>query len=65
MKVNINLDDSLVKKVDERAKAMYVSRSAYICMALAEKMKQDDLVATLPKILASMESMKFDGTEKE
>lgn len=39
MKVNINLDDSLVKKVDERAKSMYVSRSAYICMALSEKMK--------------------------
>lgn len=64
MKINVNLDESLVKKIDERAKAMYISRSAYISTALSEKLRQDELVANLPKMFDTFEKIK-DSLESQ
>lgn len=58
MRINVTLDESLVKSIDERAKAMYISRSAYISTALAEKMRQDDLMANLPKMFETFKEIK-------
>ena len=33
MRINITMDEELVKKIDEVASKMYVSRSAYIAFA--------------------------------
>lgn len=52
MRLNITLSDDLVKQIDERAKSMFVSRSAYIAMALTQKMQADDAMANLP-VMAS------------
>ena len=57
MKVGISLKESVVEKIDKKAEEMGVSRSAYISMAIAEKMKQDDVVESLPEMLASMRKM--------
>ena len=58
MRINDTLDESLVKSIDERAQAMYISRSAYISTALAEKMRQDDLMANLPKMFETFKEIK-------
>ena len=50
MRVNVNLSEELVKKIDERAKAMYISRSSYIAMALATKMQTEDMMSVLPEL---------------
>lgn len=50
MRVNVNLSEELVKKIDERAKAMYISRSSYIAMALATKMQAEDMMSVLPEL---------------
>ena len=58
MRVNINMSEELVSKVDEIAKKMYVSRSAYIAMAVAAKMQQDNVIENIPDILNAMREMK-------
>lgn len=51
MRVNINMDEELVKKVDEVAKKMYVSRSSYIAFAVSQKIQSDETLANMPKII--------------
>lgn len=51
MRVNINMDEELVKKVDEVAKKMYVSRSSYIAFAVSQKIQSDETLANMPKLL--------------
>ena len=51
MRVNINMDEELVKKVDEVAKKMYVSRSSYIAFAVSQKIQLDETVTNMPKII--------------
>lgn len=41
-KINISIDDELLAKVDEMAKAYYTNRSAYISMTIAQVIKQQE-----------------------
>lgn len=50
MRININLSEELIKKIDERAKALYISRSSYIATALASKMQAEDMMSVLPEL---------------
>lgn len=47
MNVNVNLQPELVKRVDERAKAMFLSRSAYISLALAHQLQSEEIADKL------------------
>lgn len=51
------MPDDLVKKVDERAKQMFVSRSAYISMAMSQKVQSDDLLDVLPEMRAKLNQL--------
>ena len=55
MRVTVNLSEDLLKVVDERAKAMFVSRSAYISTALAQKMQADDAMKMLPEMAKTLQ----------
>lgn len=57
MRININVPDDLVKKVDEKAKQMFVSRSAYISMAMSQKVQSDDLLDVLPEMRAKLNQL--------
>lgn len=57
MRININMPDDLVKKVDERAKQMFVSRSAYISMAMSQKVQSDDLLDVLPEMRSKLNQL--------
>lgn len=37
MRVNINLDEELLPKIDEEAKRLHLSRSAYICVCCSSE----------------------------
>lgn len=50
VRLSITMSDDLVKKIDERAKSMYISRSAYIATALTQKMQADDALLMLPEL---------------
>ena len=58
MRVNINMDEELVKKVDEVAKKMYVSRSSYIAFAVSQKIQTDETLANMPKLLDTYQELK-------
>lgn len=64
MRVNINMDEELVKKVDEVAKKMYVSRSSYIAFAVSQKIQADETLANMPKLLDTyQEALQLEKTK--
>lgn len=48
MQITITVSRQLMKKVDESAKALYLSRSAYITAALAQKLQSEEILRALP-----------------
>ena len=44
MKVTVNIPNELLKEIDERAKSMYLSRSAYVTMTLSQRLQQDKVL---------------------
>lgn len=59
MRINITLNDELLKEVDTMATKLNVSRSAYIAFALSQKLQSDKLIETMPQMmLALAESQK-------
>ena len=52
MRVNINISDDLLKQIDEKAKSLFVSRSAYITLALVQKLQSDSVIDTMPSLVA-------------
>lgn len=55
MRINVNISEELCHQVDERAKAMFISRSAYISTALSQKMQADDAMRMLPEMAKTMQ----------
>lgn len=55
MRINITISEELVRQVDERAKQMFISRSAYISTALSQKMQADDAMRMLPEMAKTMQ----------
>jgi metal-responsive CopG/Arc/MetJ family transcriptional regulator len=41
-KVQISIDDELLKRIDEMAKTLYTNRSAYISMTMAQTIKAQE-----------------------
>lgn len=54
MRVSIHLSDELVKQIDERAKALFISRSAYIATALSMKLQSEKLSDNIPDFIKTM-----------
>ena len=54
MRLGINLPDELVEQIDERAKALYISRSAYIATALSQKLQSDKMMDNMPELIQTM-----------
>lgn len=65
MRININIPDELLAQIDSKAKSLFVNRTAWIIMALSEKLKQDDALISLPSVLEAMRSMTSDKNEDE
>lgn len=56
MRININMDEELVKKIDEIASKMYVSRSAYIAFAVSQKIQSDKMLDNMPEFVQTLKS---------
>lgn len=54
MRLGINLPDELVAQIDERAKSLYISRSAYIATALSQKLQSDKMLDNMPELMQTM-----------
>lgn len=55
MRVNINMDEELLKAVDEQATKIHVSRSAYIAFACTQKIQNDKMFESIPDLLRAMQ----------
>lgn len=56
MRININISEELLAQIDEKAKALFISRSAYIATALSQKLQNDKLMDSMPEMLQTMKS---------
>lgn len=56
MRINITMNEELVKKIDEVASKMYVSRSAFIAFAVSQKIQADKTVDNLPQLAQTMKA---------
>ena len=54
MRLGINLPDELVAQIDERAKFLYISRSAYIATALSQKLQSDKMLDNMPELMQTL-----------
>lgn len=57
MKLGISLKDEIVGKIDQRTESLGISRSAFIAMAVTEKIRQDEMVDSIPEMLAMARKM--------
>lgn len=64
-KLNINFPEDLLKKVDERAQQLYITRTAYIIMAVTQKLQSDDVVDALPEFKKAIEDLSKTLKDKE
>ena len=62
MRVSVNIPAELLAKIDEKSKALYLSRSAYITTALVQKMKEDELISTLSDLKHEMKKLQDGST---
>lgn len=65
MRINITLNEELVKKIDEVASNLFVTRSAYIAFAVSQKLQADEAIANMPKMLNAMnEAIMLEKSKK-
>ena len=71
MRINITMNDKLVKEIDKAAKEMYVSRSAFLALAAAKMIKEDKMVEIMPELIDAVrmivehDKSNNDGSEGE
>lgn len=54
-KATITIAPDLLEKIDEAAKKLYLTRSAYISVAVAQKLQADNAMAMMPQFQASID----------
>lgn len=64
MRVNMNIPDELVALIDAKAKSLYVNRTSWIVMALAQKLRDDGLLEKIPDMVDIMKAFKADEMQE-
>ena len=59
MQVSLSMTKELLKQVDEAASMLNINRSAYIAIAVQEKIKNDNVARNLPKITELLQEAMF------
>lgn len=57
VRVQVIMPDDLVASIDAAAKALNVSRSAFICMSVSIKIQQDKAVTMMPDMIKMMKEL--------
>lgn len=63
MRINISIKDSLIPKIDEKAKELNISRSAYIAVCVTRQMQLDEMATQLPNMIDLMNYYKTVGVD--
>lgn len=62
MRLNLNIADELVEKIDERCNQLYINRSAYINMATARQIEMDTIMLNMPEMISVLNSLAGAGS---
>ena len=54
MRLNMNVPDDLLAKIDDRARTLGVNRSAYMCMCIARQIETEEMAISLPQMIEAM-----------
>lgn len=65
MKINISLDDELVKRIEQYADANYMSRSGFISLACTQYLASADIVTAIKNISLAMSKIADTGEVDE
>lgn len=65
MKINISLDDELVKRIEAYADANYMSRSGFISLACTQYLASADVVTAINKLSLAMQKIASTGEINE
>lgn len=57
MRVNININEDLLRKVDEAADKLSISRSAYISAAVSQKLSQEQALESIPQLMDAVNAL--------
>ena len=57
MRINININEDLLRKVDEAADNLSISRSAYISAAVSQKLSQEQALESIPQLMEAVHSL--------
>ena len=57
MRVNLQMPDDLVARIDAKAKELYISRTAYMIIACTQKLDSEDMLKRLPELKDSIQSL--------
>lgn len=63
MRININLDEDLIKEIDERAKSLHLSRSSYIALSCANYNRLHDRMLDISAELDKHEEKYRESSE--
>lgn len=64
MRVNMNIPDELVKHIDEQAKSLNISRSAYVVMTMSQKVQSDIILNSMPDLKRAISAIETSIKDK-
>lgn len=62
MKINISLDEELVKRIESYSDANYMSRSGFISLACTQYLAQADVVTAIKTLTLALQKIADNGT---
>lgn len=65
MKVNITVDDELMKKIDEYADEHYMSRSGLMSLACSQYLQQYEMMSAIKGMGLAVEKLATEGADEE
>ena len=65
MRINITIPEYLLHETDVRAKALGISRSAYIAASLQQKAQYDDMFKVMPQVIEKFNQLAKDQIDSK
>lgn len=62
-RVTITLPEDLIEMLDKAAEATALNRSAYIAVAVSQKMQQDEMMKQLPYLVSKMQQAEAEAQQ--
>lgn len=60
-RINLNLDEELLKQLDDYAEKMHVNRSSALSFLLSQKFQSDKMIESMPDMLeVARQAIKFE-----